>query len=94
VDDLRNNVLRMVGSRAFVSDPLRMIKGIHHATVLGVEPKQESLYSMQREVTSLCWVADERIWLEAWRIFASKQAPGGLRLLASTSAGNYLFNKD
>mgnify|MGYP001031064255 CR=1 FL=1 len=94
VDDLRNNVLRMVGSRTFTSDPLRIIKGIRHATVLGVEPEQETLCSMQREVTGLYRIADERIRQEIWGILASKNASRGLRLLSSSLVGNYLFSKD
>jgi poly(A) polymerase len=94
VDDLRNNVLRMVGSRAFTSDPLRIIKGIRHATVLGVEPEGETLSSMQREVTGLYRVADERIRQEIWGILTSKNVSRGLRLLSSSLVGNYLFSKD
>jgi len=94
LDDLRNNVLRMAGSTAFISDPLRIIKGIRHVTILGVEPEQETLDSMQREVTSLYRVADERIRQEVWSVFASKNASRGLRLLASSMVGNYLFSKD
>jgi len=91
--DLRSNVLRMVGSRAFISDPLRIIKGIRHATVLGVEPEQETLRSMHCEVTGLYHVADERIRQEVWGILASKDAARGLHLLSSSLAGNYLFGK-
>jgi len=94
MDDLRNNVLRMVGSRTFTSDPLRIIKGIRHATVLGVEPEQETLCSMQREVTGLYRIADERIRQEIWGILASKNVSRGLRLLSSSLVGNYLFSKD
>jgi len=94
LDDLRNKVLRMVGSRAFISDPLRIIKGIRHATVLGIEPEQETLCSMQREVTGLYRVADERIRQEVWGILASKNKLRGLQLLSSSLVGNYLFSKD
>jgi hypothetical protein len=83
----------MVGSRAFTSDPLRIIKGIRHATVLGFEPEQETLCSMQREVTGLYRVADERIRQEIWGILASKNASRGLHLLSSSMVGNYLFSK-
>ncbi len=94
LDDLRNNVLRMASNRAFISDPLRIIKGIRHVTVLGVEPEQETLYNMQCEVMSLYRVADERIRQEIWSIFASNNASRGLRLLSSSLAGNYLFSKE
>lgn len=94
VDDLRNNVLRMVDRKAFINDPLRIIKGIRHATVLGVKPEQETLYSMQREVTGLNRVAFERIRQEVWGILTSKNASQGLRLFALSMVGNYLFSSD
>ncbi len=94
IDDLRNNVLRMVSSRSFTSDPLRIIKGIRHASVLGFEPDQETLCCMQREVTGLYGVAEERIRQEIWRVIASKNVSRGLRLLSSSLVGNYLFSKN
>ena len=94
LDDLRNNVLRMTGRRAFTSDPLRIIKGIRHATVLGLDPERETLCSMQREVTGLYRVADERIRQEIWGILASKNASRGLHLLSLSMIGNYLFGND
>ncbi len=94
LDDLRNNVLRMAGRRAFTSDPLRIIKGIRHATVLGLEPEQETLCSMQGEVAGLHRVAVERIRQELWGILASKNASKGLHLLSLSMVGNYLFGKD
>jgi tRNA nucleotidyltransferase/poly(A) polymerase len=93
LDDLQNNLLRMVGTKAFANDPLRIIKGIRHATVLGVEPVQETLDHMQREVTGLHHVAYERIRQEIWSIVASENSSCGLRLLASSMVGNYLFSK-
>jgi len=45
-------------------------------------------------VTSLYRVADERVRQEVWSIFASKNASRGLRLLATSLVGNYLFSKD
>ncbi len=92
LDDLRNKVLRMASSRAFLSDPLRIIKGIRHVTLLGVEPEKETMSAMRREVTSLHGVAYERIRQEVWSILTSKNASRGLRLLASSLVGNYLFS--
>jgi poly(A) polymerase len=94
LDDLRNNVLRMVGSRSFTRDPLRIIKGVRHATVIDLEPEIETLRSMKREVTGLYRVAEERIRQEIWKILASKNASRGLRLLNLSMAGNYLFNNN
>ena len=35
--DLKQGVLRMVDPAAFANDPLRIVKGVRHATVLGLE---------------------------------------------------------
>lgn len=94
LDDLQNKVLRMVGNRALASDPLRIIKGIRHATVLDLEPEEETLRSMHREVTGLYHVAEERIRREIWGILASQNASRGLRLLSSSLVGNYLFSNE
>ena len=49
---------------------------------------------MQREVTGLYRIADERIRQEIWGILASKNVSRGLRLLSLSLVGNYLFSKD
>lgn len=91
VADLRQDLLRMVSKAAFANDPLRIVKGVRHATVLGLQIEEFTLNGMQTEVTGLYRVAPERIRQEIWKILASPAAATGLRWLAACSAGNYLF---
>lgn len=94
LDDLQKDVLRMVSEKSLTDDPLRILKGIRHATVLGLDVEAETLHCMQKEVTGLYHVSPERIRQEVWKIFGSRNASGGLQLLSQSNAGNYLFGND
>ncbi len=93
LEDLQQDLLRMVAKDAFANDPLRVVKGVRHATALGLDIEDETLGCMQAEVTELCRVAPERIRQEVWKILASEDAARGLNLLAESLAGDYLFGK-
>jgi poly(A) polymerase len=94
LDDLQKDVLRMVSEKSLTDDPLRILKGIRHATVLGLDVEAETLLCMQKEVTGLYHVSPERIRQEVWKIFGSRNASGGLQLLSQSNVGNYLFGND
>lgn len=91
VDALRHASLRMVGRDSLANDPLRIIKGIRHATVIGLEVDAETLQCMRNEASGLERVAAERIRQEIWKILADKQAARGLELLIACGAGKSLF---
>ena len=91
LDDLQKGVLRMVSGKSLTDDPLRILKGIRHATVLGLDVEAETLRCMQRDVTGLYHVSPERIRQEVWKIFGSRDTSGGLQLLSQSNVGNYLF---
>ena len=91
LEDLQKDLLRMVSKDAFVNDPLRIVKGIRHATALNLHIEDCTLGSMQAEITQLYRVAPERVRQEVWKILASKDAARGIHLLSESSSGNYLF---
>ena len=91
LEDLQNDLLRMVSKDAFTNDPLRMVKGVRHATTLGLHIEEKTLGCMQAEVTELYRVAPERIRQEVWKTLACEDAARGLHLLAESLVGNYLF---
>jgi poly(A) polymerase len=93
LDDLRLGVLRSVGKESFRNDPLRIVKGVRHATVLALKIETETLQSMQSEVAGLDHVAPERIRQEIWKIFADDQATLGIQLLHDCGAGEQLFGQ-
>lgn len=94
LEDLRNGQLRMVGKDAFRNDPLRIIKGVRHATVLGLEIEEQTLLAMQAGVAGLDSVAVERIRQEIWKILAHEHAPAGLLSLQRSGAGQQLFGAE
>lgn len=91
LDDLRDGLLRMASDTAFSNDPLRILKGIRHATALDLIVEAKTLRSMQQQVTGLYRVAVERIRQEVWKMLACDNAPHGLDLLCESMVGNYLF---
>ena len=92
--DLRQDLLRMVSRDAFTNDPLRIVKGVRHATALRLQIEDKTLDCMQAWITGLYRVAPERIRQEIWKILASEDASRGLHLLSQSMAGNYLFGND
>lgn len=90
-EDLRRGVLRMVHKDSFGNDPLRIIKGVRHATALGLEIEAVTLRQMRAAVAGLAQVAPERIRHEVWKILADRQAGRGLQLLVTSGAGEQLF---
>jgi len=91
LEDLQKDLLRMISGEAFINDPLRMVKGVRHATALELQIENSTLGRMQAEVTDLYRVAPERIRQEVWKILASEDASKGIHLLAESLIGNYLF---
>jgi poly(A) polymerase len=92
--DLQQGTLRMVGKNAFANDALRIIKGVRHATALGLEIEAETLKAMQVENEGLDRVAPERVRQEVWKTLSDKQAGRGLQLLCECKAGETLFGRD
>ena len=89
--DLQQGSLRMVGKNSFADDPLRIIKGVRHATSLGLKIEAATQRTMQTEVEGLDSVAPERIRLEIWKTLASEYVERGLQLLREVGAGEKLF---
>lgn len=93
VKDLQQDYLRMVSDFCLRNDPLRIIKGIRHATTLGLEIESGTLSAMQVEIAGLGRIAPERVRQEVWKIFADVHAARGLQLLHESGAGQQLFGK-
>jgi poly(A) polymerase len=83
----------MVSSGAMDDDPLRILRGIRHATAMDLEIEPVTLKSMRDNVSGLDQVAVERIRQEVWKIFADDNAAKGLWLLNKCDAGECLFGE-
>lgn len=94
LSSLQDQQLRMVSQNALPNDPLRIIKGVRHATVLGLQIEEETLAAMQSASVGLERIAVERIRQEFWQILADQQAGQGLTLLRTSGAGRALFGPD
>jgi poly(A) polymerase len=91
LQDFRQNRLRMISSTSFLSDPLRIIKGVRHATALRLQVDAETQEAMRFNVAGLKQVAPERIRKEFWMVLEDSQAARGLQLLGSSGVGEFLF---
>jgi len=91
LDDFRHDSLRMVNTSSFVNDPLRIIKGVRHATALNLQIESGTLGCMRTEVIGLDRVAPERIRQEVWKILSDRHAARGLKLFVESGVGEQLF---
>lgn len=91
LEDLHQGCLRMVGRDSFRNDPLRIIKGVRHAAVLGLQIESSTLQAMQVESVGLERIAVERVRQEIWKILTDANAAQGLQLLHDCGAGELLF---
>ncbi len=92
--DLRQKILRMVSPDAFANDPLRVVKGVRHATILDFAIPSPTLAAMQAHAVALQRVAPERIRQEVWQILGADQAARGLDLLLQSGAGPVVLHAE
>ncbi len=93
VEDLQQDTLRMISKASLRNDPLRIIKGVRHATVLGLEIDCKTLSAMQAESAGLERIAPERLRQEFWKILVDTHAARGLQLLDKSGAGESLLGQ-
>jgi poly(A) polymerase len=86
VTDLRARRLRMTSSRAFVDDPLRVLRLVRLAVELELEAEAETLRCAGTHADRLGAVAAERVFVELRRIIAARQVRRGLELLSAVGA--------
>jgi poly(A) polymerase len=84
--DLQAGRLRMAGPRAFVDDPLRVLRLVRVAVELGLEPDAEALREAGAQVEALDRVSPERVFVELRRIVAAPEALRGLELMSTLGA--------
>lgn len=93
-EDLAGRVLRCAGPNVLQADPLRVLKGIRHATELELSIEPATLQALQAAAVQLTTKAPERLRVEIWRILAAPAACSGLDLLVKCAAGETLFGRD
>lgn len=80
-NDLRRRLVRVIGEEAFVSDPLRPLRGVRLAVELGFRVEPATAELVRRHAARLGEAARERQRDELMRILAAPGAGPGLRLL-------------
>ncbi len=83
IADLAAHRLRMASPRAFVDDPLRVLRLVRLALDLGLELDPDTAHAASVAAPELRGVSGERVFMELRRIIASARALDGLQLMDS-----------
>lgn len=81
IADLDARRLRMAGPRAFLDDPLRVLRLVRVAVELDLLPEAETVRCAQAEAGALSGVSPERVFAELRRIISAPRARRGLELM-------------
>jgi poly(A) polymerase len=84
--DLSARRLRMAGPRAFVEDPLRVLRLVRVAVELGLEPESATMRAAAAEASALREVSAERVFVELRRTIAAPRARRGLEMMSELGA--------
>jgi putative nucleotidyltransferase with HDIG domain len=84
--DLDARRLRIAAPRAFIDDPLRVLRLVRVAVELGFDPESSTLEFARQGAAGLAASAGERIFTELRRIIAAPRALRGLELMAEVGA--------
>jgi len=90
-DDLAAKRLRACSAGVFADDPLRVLKGIRHAAVLGFDLEEATRELMASSAGALSGVAPERLRAEMSAIFAVPDPISALDLLRDFDLDKFFF---
>ena len=85
-EDIANRRLRAAGPRAFVEDPLRVLRLVRIAVELDFEPDASTRAQARACAEGLHTVAGERVFAELRRILDAPRAVHGVQLLGEVGA--------
>ena len=86
IEDLAQRRLRQAGPRAFVDDPLRVLRLVRLAVELDLEADADTRTRARAHAAALGEVAPERVFTELRRILDAPRAVGGLELMGEVGA--------
>lgn len=92
--DLQEGCLRLCSQQSLTDDPLRMLKGIRHATTLNLMLHDQSLQKIKEQAALITSVAGERLRDELGKILSSEKPVEGFRLLSATGLFQELFGPE
>jgi putative nucleotidyltransferase with HDIG domain len=86
LEDLTARRLRMAGPRAFVDDPLRVLRLVRMEVELELESEPQTSRAAHAQAGELRRVSAERVFVELRRILATQQARRGVELMSELGA--------
>ncbi|MFH1874916.1 MAG: HD domain-containing protein [Pseudomonadota bacterium] len=89
--DLKNKLLRQVFDKAFIEDPLRMLRGIQFAARFNLKIEDQTLLAMQEQASKITTVSAERIAEEIKKLFLAQHPSVGFELMAKTKLLSQIF---
>ena len=91
--DIENQEIRVIGSRAFREDPLRMLRAVQFAARFDFKIESETMKQIKRNVNLIKTVSPERFQEEFKKMFEKGTPSIGVDLLKETGILKKLFPK-
>jgi hypothetical protein len=88
--DLSERIVRMISASNFDDDPLRMLKAVRMAVVLGFEIDPETMVAIQERSTAITRVAAERVTYELSLLLGAGRLRRAVALLETSGLGSAL----
>lgn len=85
VKDIKNKTIRMVSSKNFSDDPLRMLRGVQFASRLGFKIESKTFESIRKNASLISGIPGERILEEINKIVEKGNHLTGAQLLCETN---------
>ena len=89
--DIENQEIRVIGSRAFREDPLRMLRAVQFAARFDFKIESETMKQIKRNVNLIKTVSPERFQEEFKKMFEKGTPSIGVNLLQETGILSKLF---
>jgi tRNA nucleotidyltransferase/poly(A) polymerase len=89
--DLQQRLLRQVSDRAFLEDPLRMLRGVQLAARYNLGVEANTRHAMQVHAASITTVAPERIAEELRKLFQATSPASGVVLMQDVGLLQYVI---
>jgi tRNA nucleotidyltransferase (CCA-adding enzyme) len=89
--DLQQGILRQVSPKAFLEDPLRMLRGVQLATRFALRVEPTTHQAMQHHAASITTVAAERVAAEFRKLLQAVAPSQGFRLMHETGLLPYIL---
>lgn len=91
MEDLENGVLKQVFEKAFIEDPLRLLRAVQFSARLNLKIDKKTYNSMATNAALIKTVSAERIIEEIRKLFLASKPSIGIRLMSETGILGHLM---